>query len=172
MIKCIDVSDLKVGMFVHDLNCDWASHPFFRKSFLLKQDSEIAKIVEAGIHEVYIDTQKGLDVRHARTEQEVKETLQQEMAGNCQQRTLAHHPGVVCRRDGPCRPHQDPGADAGKNRDAGRAPGQGGGAGAGGPDDRVHYRIGAAQWRRTDHACCASRTRTTTPFCTRSASAR
>lgn len=79
MIKCIDVSDLKVGMFVHDLNCDWASHPFFRKSFLLKQDSEIAKIVEAGIHEVYIDTQKGLDVRHARTEQEVKETLQQEM---------------------------------------------------------------------------------------------
>jgi len=79
MIKCIEVSDLKVGMFVHDLNCDWASHPFFRKRFLLKSDDEIAKIVEAGIHEVYIDTQKGLDVRHARTEQEVKETLQQEM---------------------------------------------------------------------------------------------
>ncbi|SCK12475.1 HD-GYP domain-containing protein [Vogesella sp. LIG4] len=79
MIKCIDVSDLKVGMFVDDLNCDWSSHPFFRKSFLLKNEQEIEKIVAAGIHEVYIDTSKGLDVKHARTAEEVKVSLEKEM---------------------------------------------------------------------------------------------
>ncbi|VEB40101.1 Domain of uncharacterised function (DUF3391) [Chromobacterium violaceum] len=29
MIKCIDVNDLKVGMYIHDLNCDWMSIPFW-----------------------------------------------------------------------------------------------------------------------------------------------
>jgi len=132
MIKCIDVSDLKVGMFVHDLNCDWASHPFFRKSFLLKQDSEIAKIVEAGIHEVYIDTQKGLDVRHARTEQEVKETLQQEML-----EIASKEPSPIIQVSFA----DEMGRAA---RITGCTAGQGGGTGAGGPDDRVHYRVGAA----------------------------
>jgi len=79
MIKCIDVYDLKVGMFIEDLNCDWSAHPFFRKSFLLKSEQEIEKIVAAGIHEVYIDTSKGLDVKHARTEEEVRVSLEQEM---------------------------------------------------------------------------------------------
>jgi len=79
MIKCIDVADVKTGMYVHDLNCDWSSHPFFRKRFLIKSDTEIAKIVEAGIHEIYIDTEKGLDVSHARSVDEVNASLQQQM---------------------------------------------------------------------------------------------
>ncbi|MDC7702764.1 HD-GYP domain-containing protein [Vogesella indigofera] len=79
MIKCIDIADVKIGMYVHDLNCDWTSHPFFRKRFLIKGDDEIAKIVEAGIHEIYIDTEKGLDVSHARSVDEVNASLQQQM---------------------------------------------------------------------------------------------
>lgn len=79
MIKCIDVADVKTGMYVHDLNCDWSSHPFFRKRFLIKSDTEIAKIIEAGIHEIYIDTEKGLDVSHARSVDEVNASLQQQM---------------------------------------------------------------------------------------------
>ncbi|MDC7701378.1 HD-GYP domain-containing protein [Vogesella indigofera] len=79
MIKCIDIADVKIGMYVHDLNCDWTSHPFFRKRFLIKSDDEIAKIVEAGIHEIYIDTEKGLDVSHARSVDEVNASLQQQM---------------------------------------------------------------------------------------------
>lgn len=79
MIKNIDIADIKIGMYVHDLNCDWTSHPFFRKRFLIKNDAEIAKIVEAGIHELYIDTEKGLDVRHARSVDEVNASLQQQM---------------------------------------------------------------------------------------------
>ncbi|MGM8060194.1 HD-GYP domain-containing protein [Vogesella indigofera] len=79
MIKNIDIADIKIGMYVHDLNCDWTSHPFFRKRFLIKSDDEIAKIVEAGIHELYIDTEKGLDVSHARSVDEVNASLQQQM---------------------------------------------------------------------------------------------
>ncbi|MCQ4145344.1 MULTISPECIES: HD-GYP domain-containing protein [Vogesella] len=79
MIKNIDIADIKIGMYVHDLNCDWTSHPFFRKRFLIKNDAEIAKIVEAGIHELYIDTEKGLDVSHARSVDEVNASLQQQM---------------------------------------------------------------------------------------------
>ena len=79
MIKSIDIADVKIGMYVHDLNCDWTSHPFFRRRFLIKTDAEIAKITEAGIHEIYIDTQKGLDVSHAISIDEVNATLQQEM---------------------------------------------------------------------------------------------
>ncbi len=79
MIKSIDIADVKIGMYVHDLNCDWASHPFFRRRFLIKNAAEIAKIAEAGIHEIYIDTEKGLDVSHARSVDEVNATLQQQM---------------------------------------------------------------------------------------------
>jgi len=79
MIKCIDVSDLKLGMYIHDLNCDWMSHPFLLKRFLLTDEAAIHKIVEAGIHQVYIDTRKGLDVAHAPTVNEVKRKLEQEI---------------------------------------------------------------------------------------------
>ncbi|MBV8679723.1 MAG: HD-GYP domain-containing protein [Aquitalea sp.] len=79
MIKCIDVSDLKVGMYIHDLNCDWMSHPFLLKRFLVNDESAIRKIADAGIHEVYIDTGKGMDVAHAPTVSEVKHKLEQEI---------------------------------------------------------------------------------------------
>lgn len=79
MIKCIPIEALKVGMYIHDLNCDWTSHPFFRKRFLVKTEDEVQKVAEAGIREVYIDTDKGLDFKHAPTLQEVRETLHKEM---------------------------------------------------------------------------------------------
>ncbi|MBV8649439.1 HD-GYP domain-containing protein [Paludibacterium sp.] len=79
MIKCINISELKVGMYIHDLNCDWMSHPFLRNRFVVSHEHEIQKIAESGIHEVYIDTDKGLDVVHAPTLQEVKAQLESEM---------------------------------------------------------------------------------------------
>ncbi len=79
MIKKIDATQLKPGMFIHDLSCDWMSHPFLVSQFKLKSDAEIQKIIDAGIHDVYIDTTKGLDVPHAPTEAEVKQELHQEM---------------------------------------------------------------------------------------------
>lgn len=79
MIKCIEVADLKVGMYIHDLNCDWMSHPFLLKRFLIKHEEEIHKIADSGIHEVYIDTRKGLDLPSAPTATEVKKLLEEQI---------------------------------------------------------------------------------------------
>ena len=79
MIKCIEVADLKVGMYIHDLNCDWMSHPFLLKRFLIKNEEEIHKIADSGIHEVYIDTRKGLDLPSAPTATEVKKQLEEQI---------------------------------------------------------------------------------------------
>ncbi|RJX32155.1 MAG: HD-GYP domain-containing protein [Oxalobacter sp.] len=78
-IKKITISQLKVGMYVHDLNCDWMTHPFFRSRFPVTTYEEILRIVEAGIKELYVDTGKGLNVRDARTKKEVEETIEQEI---------------------------------------------------------------------------------------------
>jgi HD-GYP domain-containing protein (c-di-GMP phosphodiesterase class II) len=79
MLKKIIASQLKPGMFIHDLSCNWIDHPFMRSRFLLGSDEEIAKIIEAGIHHVYIDTDKGLDAADAPTVQEVESTIEREL---------------------------------------------------------------------------------------------
>ncbi len=79
MIKCIEVADLKVGMYIHDLNCDWMSHPFLLKRFLIKDEEEIRKIADSGIHEVYIDTRKGMDLPSAPSATEVKKLLEEQI---------------------------------------------------------------------------------------------
>ncbi|MDQ1814724.1 HD-GYP domain-containing protein [Massilia sp. CCM 9210] len=73
MLKKVDVSQLKPGMYIHDLSCDWMTHPFVRNRFLLTSDEEIGKIIQAGIHDVVIDGSKGLDLGHAPTLDEVRQ---------------------------------------------------------------------------------------------------
>lgn len=91
MIKKISVSALRVGMHIEELGCDWLSHPFFRSSFKVTAEDQISKIVEAGIHDVYIDTDRGLDVPDAPTAQEVRDTLQQQIV------EIASHPVAPIR---------------------------------------------------------------------------
>ncbi len=82
MIKRIGVEQLRVGMFVHDLNCGWLDHPFARNRFTVKQPEVIAKIRELGIRELYIDTEKGVDVAQdapAKSQSEVNRELQAEL---------------------------------------------------------------------------------------------
>ncbi|MFO1321924.1 MAG: HD-GYP domain-containing protein [Burkholderiales bacterium] len=78
-IKQIVAEQLKPGMYIHDLNCDWMSHPFVRSKFLLEDVADIEKIRKAGIREVYIDVSRGLDVVDAPTAAEVKEEVEREM---------------------------------------------------------------------------------------------
>ncbi len=49
-------------MYVYDLNCDWTSHPFALREFLITSQKQIDEIVRAGIETLYIDTDKGIDV--------------------------------------------------------------------------------------------------------------
>lgn len=79
MIKKVPSSELRLGMYINELDCNWLEHPFFRSQFKLASDRQIETILESGIHWVYIDTDRGLDLPDAPTEEEVRETLQQEI---------------------------------------------------------------------------------------------
>lgn len=49
-------------MYVQELCGSWMEHPFWRTSFKLRDPKDIKRIIECGIHEVWIDTAKGVDV--------------------------------------------------------------------------------------------------------------
>ncbi len=81
MIKKLQSSRLRPGMFIHDLNCGWMDHPFLTTRFKVESDRDIEKILGAGIREVYIDTGLGEDVDDAPTATEVLRELDQEIQG-------------------------------------------------------------------------------------------
>ncbi|MFK5984270.1 MAG: HD-GYP domain-containing protein [Pseudomonadota bacterium] len=62
MLKKIKSSQLLQGMYIHNLKCSWLDHPFAGNKFKLESETDIRKIIVAGITEVEIDTSKGLDV--------------------------------------------------------------------------------------------------------------
>ena len=90
MLKKVDSSQLKVGMYIHDLSCDWMTHPFVRNRFVIATHDEIAKIIKAGIHDVVIDSEKGLDV-DAPTLAEAQAETERELA------VLAQQPARIAR---------------------------------------------------------------------------
>ncbi len=79
MIKKVKTSQLKIGMYIHDVNCAWLDHPFMSNHVKIKSEKEIAKISDYGIREVYIDTDKGLDVADAPTREEVNAKIDSEI---------------------------------------------------------------------------------------------
>jgi HD-GYP domain-containing protein (c-di-GMP phosphodiesterase class II) len=70
MIKLIPIAKLEVGMFVHDLNCDWIEHNFLRNHFLVNNEKTLQRIVALNTREIYIDVSKGGDVAEAPTQEE------------------------------------------------------------------------------------------------------
>lgn len=79
MIKKIRAEQLKPGMFIHDFNCSWLCTPFFQNKIKIKDEKTIEKIIKYGIHEVYIDSERGSDVINAQTEEDVKQEIQTEI---------------------------------------------------------------------------------------------
>ena len=74
MIKRIHIDKLRIGMYVHDLNCDWMEHNFLRNRFLVDDEKTLQKIVAIGTHEIYIDVSRGADVEDAPTQEEARPT--------------------------------------------------------------------------------------------------
>ncbi|MFT6985994.1 MAG: putative nucleotidyltransferase with HDIG domain [Psychromonas sp.] len=62
MLKKISVTQLRKGMYINDLKCGWFTHPFALNRFKLENESDIRKIIAAGVKEIEIDTAKGLDL--------------------------------------------------------------------------------------------------------------
>jgi putative nucleotidyltransferase with HDIG domain len=79
VIKKIKVSDLIPGMYIHDLDCGWREHPFLMNRFRVNSASDIEKIAQLGIRELYIDTERGLDAPEAPTVQAVHKHLENQM---------------------------------------------------------------------------------------------
>jgi putative nucleotidyltransferase with HDIG domain len=79
MVKKIKVEQLKPGMFISDLDCGWLRHSFITNKIKINHEDVISKIIHQGICEVYIDTDKGLDVSDAPTAEEVNQEIQSEL---------------------------------------------------------------------------------------------
>ncbi len=79
-IKKIPVEDLRPGMYVQDVNCSWLDHPFATNHFAVKDEKRIQEIRALGIHEVYIDTARGLGLADAPSETEVRREIDHRMA--------------------------------------------------------------------------------------------
>lgn len=62
MLKKIPVKKLKVGHYIEKLDHGWFSTPFLFHHFKIKSQNDIQKLIDNDIHEVHINTEKGLDV--------------------------------------------------------------------------------------------------------------
>jgi len=62
MLKKIKVQELKLGMYLQEICGSWMDHPFWKKSFELVEPKDLKALTECGIKEVWIDTEKGLDI--------------------------------------------------------------------------------------------------------------
>lgn len=62
MIRKIAINQLREGMFVVDLHKRWIDHSLWRWRFLVRDEEQVARLIEDGIVEVSIDSEKGIDI--------------------------------------------------------------------------------------------------------------
>lgn len=62
MLKRIDPHQAQLGMFIHKLEGNWFSHPFWRGRFLLMDEERLARLRASDVAAVIIDTERGCDV--------------------------------------------------------------------------------------------------------------
>jgi putative nucleotidyltransferase with HDIG domain len=62
MLKRISVEQLVVGMYLKEFCGSWMEHPFWRSGFVITDSKDIAAVLSSSIKEVWIDSDKGLDV--------------------------------------------------------------------------------------------------------------
>ena len=62
MRKKIGVDNVRVGMYLQDVGASWIKNPFWRTSFLITDEKDVALLKASGIPEVWIDTSKGADI--------------------------------------------------------------------------------------------------------------
>jgi putative nucleotidyltransferase with HDIG domain len=82
MLKKIRASDVRSGMFIHEICGSWMDHPFWKKAFLLSASEDLNTLKTCGIQEVWIDTEKGLDVESAvvvSTSEEAQKRVEDEL---------------------------------------------------------------------------------------------
>jgi putative nucleotidyltransferase with HDIG domain len=76
VLKRITVDQLCLGMYIQEFCGSWMEHPFWKTSFLLKSEKDLRRILDSGIGELWIDTEKGLDVTGGQNADQVEEVTQ------------------------------------------------------------------------------------------------
>lgn len=62
MLKKINVNQLIVGMYLHEVCGSWMENPFWKSGFIITDPKEIQKILASSISDVWIDNAKGFDI--------------------------------------------------------------------------------------------------------------
>ncbi len=62
MLKRIAVTQVVIGMYIDKLCGSWLDHPFWKCRFLVRSESELQRLRRSAVTQVWIDTNKGLDV--------------------------------------------------------------------------------------------------------------
>jgi putative nucleotidyltransferase with HDIG domain len=65
VLKKIRIEDLRLGMHIHEFCGSWMEHPFWRTNFIIDDPEDIRRVAESGIHELWIDVAKGVDIATA-----------------------------------------------------------------------------------------------------------
>ncbi|MEK1908121.1 MAG: DUF3391 domain-containing protein, partial [Pseudomonas sp.] len=73
MLKRIAVSELCLGMYIHEFCGSWMDHPFWKGRFLLESERDLLRIHASEVSEVWIDVGKGLDIAPGQQSQTVEE---------------------------------------------------------------------------------------------------
>lgn len=77
MLKKIPVTDVVLGMHIHELCGSWMDHPFWKSGFLLQDPQDIVRLRSSSVTEVWIDTSKGLDSETGNSQEEVLEQTEE-----------------------------------------------------------------------------------------------
>ena len=70
MLRKISVDQVRPGMYVHELCGSWLDNPFWSSTFTLRDRADVHKLQASGVRELWIDTDKGLDVAPDDADQE------------------------------------------------------------------------------------------------------
>ena len=63
MLKKIPVSEVRLGMYLHELSgASWINHPFWKTKFVLRNQEDLQRLLDSPVTEVWIDAELGLDV--------------------------------------------------------------------------------------------------------------
>ncbi|MDR1848491.1 MAG: HD-GYP domain-containing protein, partial [Zoogloeaceae bacterium] len=73
MLKRINVSHVKTGMYIQEFCGSWMNHPFWRSQFLLSDPEDLRRMQNSSLREVWIDTERGLDVAGKANEEAEKD---------------------------------------------------------------------------------------------------
>ena len=62
-LKKIPVAALRLGMHLQAFEGNWIDHPFWKTSFVLRDSTDLRKVLDSAVTACWIDTARGLDVR-------------------------------------------------------------------------------------------------------------